>query len=108
MKDTKLIHLNDDWAFQGDSLSVTLYRKKVSEKTGKLTLRPKGYFNNVEQMFHRLIDLDLNACTSLELVVDRINNLKADIEACFLALCEGDAEQLKHFIKPTYKKERPK
>ena len=77
-KDNNIIHINNDWAFQGDQLSVTLLEKKINKK-GKLDFYTKGHFNNLQQMYNRLIDMEVNSAKTLELMVDQIASLKQDI-----------------------------
>lgn len=77
-KDRKIIHINDHWAFEGDQLSITLYEKKINKK-GKLDYYARGYFNNLQQVFNRLIDMEINSAASLEFIVSQIRDLKQDI-----------------------------
>jgi len=77
-KDETIIHINNNWAFQGDQLSITLFEKKINKK-GKLDFYTRGHFNNMQQMYNRLIDMEINAAKTLELIVDRIDSLKQDI-----------------------------
>ncbi|MBW1812178.1 MAG: hypothetical protein JRJ39_00520 [Deltaproteobacteria bacterium] len=77
-EDEKFIHINDNWAFQGDQLAITLFEKKVNKK-GKLGFYARGHFNNLQQVYSRLIDMEINSARTLELMVDQIASLKQDI-----------------------------
>ncbi|MCK5616178.1 hypothetical protein KAR91_80685 [Candidatus Pacearchaeota archaeon] len=101
-KDETVIHLNKQYAFDGDALSVTLYEKRVSDK-GNLGFFCKGHYNNVADMFYRLIDHDTNSCKSIQEIVDTIDKLKEDIFHCILALSQGDKETLERMIRPEIK-----
>jgi len=84
-KDYTIIHINDHWAFQGDQLSVTLFEKKINKK-GKLDFYTRGHFVNLQQLFNRLIDMEVGTARSLELIVDQIADLKDDIFSVLEAL----------------------
>ncbi len=77
-KDATIIHINAHWAFQGDLMSITLLEKKINKK-GKLDYYTRGHFLNLQQLFNRLIDMEVGSARSLELIVDRIIDLKHDI-----------------------------
>jgi len=105
-KDKNVIHLNGKWAFSGDKRCVTLFEKKVS-KDGKLAYYPKGYYNNIQDMFERLVDHDTNACHSLASIVSLIKELKINIAACCDALADH-YETMHRFVDKRSKNENQK
>ena len=89
-KDDKVIHLNGNWAIEGDAQAVTLYRKRINRK-GKLDFYAEGYFPNLQQLFNRLIDIETNSAKTLELMVTAIEDLKRDI-FMFLERLRADSQ----------------
>lgn len=78
----KLIHVGPEWAVQGEPTCITLLKRRITEK-GKEQWDAKGYFNNITDCFHRMVDLELNPKIDLEDVVRGIDDLKAWIKtAC--------------------------
>ena len=92
MKSSKesYIHISPHYALQGDELNVTLYKKRIVEKTGETQFDPIAYFPSLDKALHRVIDLDLGPVNNLKLVLDRIEELKKYISESILDRISGD------------------
>lgn len=103
-KDDTVIHINERWAFEGDSLAVNLYEKRVSEN-GKLNFFVKGYYQNIADMFYRLVDMEVNTAMTrnIENVHKVIKDIKFDIFLCILNLARQDTETIECLTRPYLK-----
>lgn len=103
-KDETVIHLNEKWAFEGDSLAVTLYEKRVSEK-GNLNFFARGFYQNISDMFHRLIDHEVNSAMvgSLKNIEKAITDIKYDIFLCIDQLSRKNFDELECLLQPHIK-----
>lgn len=92
MKNAKdgMLHIHGDYAIQGDDLSVTLYRRRITQK-GKLQYDVIGYYVNMEQCFNRLIDIEIGKSSDLEFMLDKIESLKKDLHEAVRAVSRGEA-----------------
>ena len=99
-KDDTVIHINEKWAFEGDPLAVTLYEKRVSEK-GKLNFFVKGYYQNISDMFHRLIDMEVNVAMTRTIgnVEKAVTDIKYDLFLCVDQLSRRNFDELKCLLQ---------
>jgi hypothetical protein len=74
----KYIHINDEWAIQGDELCVTLYRKRFTEN-GVLQYDAKGYFQDLAYALQRMIDMDIQGLNNIQYMCERMDELRKDI-----------------------------
>jgi len=78
MKESKdnMIVVGADYALQGDSMCITLYKRRVVKNTGLVQWDAIGYFTNIEQAFHRMIDHDVGPINNLQDIAERITEIK--------------------------------
>lgn len=78
MKQSKdnMINIGTDYSIQGDRTCLTLYKRRVVKKTGKLQWDVIGYFDTFEHLFHRLVDEEVNPINNLQDIAERIVELK--------------------------------
>ena len=77
-----MIPLNDKWFLSFSETSVDVYERKINQKTGEPYVTPRFYYPNLETALQGLVDRSLtDELTSLEMVVDKINELKRYIHA---------------------------
>ena len=87
-----MIHIDKDYAIQGDDQSVVLYRKSVT-KSGELRLDSGTHFSSLTDALFRLIEMDLGERKSFQAIIDRIDELKNSIITAVTACQEGDNRQ---------------
>ena len=78
MKESKdnFIHIGPDYAIQGDTYCVTIFKRRIVQKTGKVQWDAIAYCSNLEQAYHRLIDMDLGPINNFQDIAERILDLK--------------------------------
>jgi len=81
-----MIKLNSRWSIDSDSMCVTILEHAVSKKTGKPYFSGRWYYPNFKSALEGLIDRDVQSLSKLEYMVERIDELKADISALALVL----------------------
>ena len=76
MKSTKtdMIHLGADYAFQGDSLCWTLYKRRITKK-GKEQFDAVGYFSYLSDALKKMAALEIQIPNDLIEIQDRLNRL---------------------------------
>lgn len=71
--------ITEDYGVQMDELCVVLVKKHTrisGAKKGEEYFKPVGYYNNLEQLLHALIDKDIQNFRKLSFIVNRIRTLK--------------------------------
>jgi len=84
MKDGKdeMIHVGPNYALQGDSLCITLYKRRVTKK-GKAQFDAVGYFVDFKQALKRMVDMDIGPLNNIESIVAAVDNLREHIDFVF-------------------------
>jgi len=75
--------LNARWAVITEINQVTIAQKsigKTGKGKGKTTIGRRFYYNNLEDALNGLIDRDINELEKLEEIVDRIAELKQEVQ----------------------------
>lgn len=78
----KYIHINNDWALQGDEMCITLYRKRIA-KSGGIQYDAKGYFQDYPYALQRMVDMDIGPLNNIQFICDKIEQLRNDIQTAF-------------------------
>jgi len=79
-----MIKLNKNWAMDNDGICVTIFKHgilgKNSKTPGAESWKPVRYYNNYVEAMKGIVDLDISTCKSWEVMIDRLADLRADIE----------------------------
>lgn len=79
--------INENWAFEADENCVTLLKIQTKQKTGEKYFRPAGYYVNIQQLFTALVDKEIQNLEKLELISEKIEELKAIIKKYMCTTC---------------------
>ncbi len=85
-----MIILNDKWALKSDERCVSVCKAK--KKKGQVIYEPKYFYDSYQQALAGIVDRDIQGLdlSSFQEVINRIAELKSDIENSFIL---GKAEE---------------
>ena len=85
-----MIKINDKYGIKFTEIAVELHISRKNSKTGEVYFKPQYYYSTLSDCLAGIVDRGIDAdITSLELLNDKIIELKADIKAfCKKQACQ--------------------
>ena len=76
MKTSKneMIHIGADWGLQGDSMCITLYKRRITEK-GQEQWDAIGFYPNFHDAYKAMVQKEIGPLNNVEKIIKAIDNL---------------------------------